>query len=131
LTPTQKRNPNLKRNSNPKKNSNPKMRSNSPVRKLQLDPTPFQKQSPNPSWIPQASSSFHLLSLPTICRQISIAVVALLGTEELVSGSVILGRKSILRIIDFSRGGAISKITGRCSMGSCSMAFLVVVFGRF
>jgi len=27
-----------------------------------LDPTPFQKRSPNLSWIPQASSSFHLLS---------------------------------------------------------------------
>ena len=64
--PKQERSPNPKRNPNPKKNPNPKRRSNSPVRKLQLDLTPFQKRSSNLSWIPQASSIFHLLSLPTI-----------------------------------------------------------------
>jgi len=34
-----------------------------------------------------------------------VAVIALLRTEELVSGGNILGRKSILRTIDSSGGG--------------------------
>ena len=40
-----------------------------------------------------------------------VAVIALLKMEELVSIDDVLGRKSILGIIDFSGGGTLSGIT--------------------
>ena len=40
-----------------------------------------------------------------------VAMAALLRTEELVSVDDVLGRKSILGIIDFSGGGTLSGIT--------------------
>ena len=51
--------------------------------------TPFQKRSPNSSWTPQASSSFHLLSLPTsIASSLSDPTLSE-GKEVLVKGGFV------------------------------------------